>query len=78
MLLESPEEVQDRQFSSREKGLRPLLPGPDVGVAWSSHGLHPRASFTRVRPSSPDPSTRPSGYAPVAQLDRASDYGSEG
>ncbi len=78
MLLESPEQVQDRRFPCPEKGLRPLLPGPGGGVAGLSRGLHPRAAFTRVRASSPDPSTRPSGYAPVAQLDRASDYGSEG
>ena len=39
-------------------------------------GLHRRGSFIRVRPSSPGLSGF--GCAPVAQLDRASDYESEG
>ena len=39
-------------------------------------GLHRRGSLNRVRPSSPDLSGI--GRAPVAQLDRASDYESEG
>src|SRR6266542_2985007 len=51
---------------------------PRGGLSRPSRGLHPRAAFTRVRPSLPAPSTRSPGHAPVAQLDRASDYGSEG
>ena len=55
--------------SRRDRKLRPKFR--------HSPGLHRRGTFTRVRPSRRTP-RRAVGCAPVAQLDRASDYGSEG
>ena len=71
-----------RPRSSPIRATKRSIPAPfEAGIGWvarESSGLHRQSAFTRVRPSSPGAFLRTPGCAPVAQLDRASDYESEG